>query len=266
MTLKEYFKENPKIAIALSGGIDSAYLLWEAVNEGADVAAYMVKTPFQPDFEVEDAQKICNLTGVKLKLIEVANLEEKILENSPLRCYYCKSLILSAIIKEAKKDGYCIVADGTNFSDNGDDRPGTKALAELGIHSPLRLAEMEKREIRERAKAQGNFFWDKPSYSCLATRIEKNQKIDYLTLGKIQRGEKLLLDLGFKDFRLRTAKGNCKIQVREEDLCRVSDNRKLIYESLREDFNEISLDLKVRNEESYEQDRSKRVVGESQKR
>lgn len=252
MTLQEYFEKNPRFALAFSGGIDSAYLLWEAKEANVDVTAYMVKTPFQADFEKEDGRKLCDLIGAKLKIMEIDNMEERILKNDRLRCYYCKSFIMSEIIKEAKKDGYETLVDGTNFSDSEEDRPGVRALSELKVESPLKLAGLTKREIRQNAKAKGIFLWNKPSYSCLATRIETDNKIDRETLAKIQRGEMLLFGVGLKDFRLRTSEGKVKLQVREEYFLKVIENREYIYKALSQDFSQVTLDLKERKGENYE--------------
>ena len=102
MTLHDFFQQNPRLALAFSGGVDSAYLLSAAMACGCDVCAYYVKSEFQPRFELEDARKLAEQLGAKLKIIELSVLDDaRIRENSPERCYYCKKRILSAVAAAA---------------------------------------------------------------------------------------------------------------------------------------------------------------------
>ena len=139
MTIEEYFEINNKVAIAFSGGVDSAYLLYAAAKAGAEVKAYYVRSAFQPEFEFEDAKRMADMIGCRLMVIEADVLsDEKVASNPENRCYYCKQHIMSAITDAAAADGFDIICDGTNASDDADDRPGFKALGEYGIRSPLR--------------------------------------------------------------------------------------------------------------------------------
>lgn len=172
MELAEFFKDHPKVALAFSGGVDSSYLLYAALQNGADVHAYYVKSAFQPQFELEDAQKLAKQVGAKLTIMQANVLaNETVVANPKNRCYYCKQVIFTGIGKQAAQDGYTTLLDGTNASDDAADRPGMKALQELSVLSPLRLCGLTKTEIRKRSKAAGLFTWDKPSYACLATRF-----------------------------------------------------------------------------------------------
>ena len=149
MKLDGFFEENKRIAVAFSGGVDSAYLLYAAVRAGADVKAYCVRSAFQPGFEFEDARKLAEQIGTEFEVIEVDVLsDEKVTANPADRCYYCKTRIMTAVKAAASADGYKMVCDGTNASDDATDRPGTKALQELGIRSPLRECGLNKTEIR----------------------------------------------------------------------------------------------------------------------
>ena len=139
MKLGGFFKENNRLAIAFSGGVDSTYLLYAAAKAGADVTAYYVKSAFQPEFEYDDAKKLAEQIGCRLCIIEADVLsDESVTANPENRCYYCKQHIMSAITAAAEADGYAVVCDGTNASDDADDRPGFTALVEFGIRSPLR--------------------------------------------------------------------------------------------------------------------------------
>ena len=170
--LQAFFTNNPKIALAFSGGVDSAYLLYAAKTFGADVKAYYVKTPFQPEFEYEDALRLAEQLGADMVTIHLDVLSDSaITENPKNRCYFCKKRIFTAILKQAKVDGYSLIIDGTNASDDASDRPGMVALQELSVRSPLRECCLTKEEIRRLSKEAGLFTHDKPAYACLATRI-----------------------------------------------------------------------------------------------
>ena len=219
MTLAEFFKDNPKIAVAFSGGTDSAYLLYEAKKAGADVKAYCVQSEFQPEFERDDAEKMAAELGVEMKIISLSVLgDEAITSNPPNRCYFCKQKIMGEILSAARADGYEIVADGTNASDDASDRPGTKALSELGIVSPLRDCGITKDMVRAASKEAGLATWDKPSYACLATRVPSGEKITETKLKGTEKAEAVLRDMGFSDLRVRWRGSDGLVQLPEGQL------------------------------------------------
>ena len=157
MTIQEFFENNPRTAIAFSGGVDSSYLLYASVKYGQDVTAYFVKSEFQPQFELDDAKRLAEELGAKLSIIQLSVLEDPVVKsNCPRRCYYCKKVIFSKIAEQARKDGYPVLLDGTNASDEAGDRPGMQALRELSVMSPLRECGLTKEEIR-RLSARRDF-------------------------------------------------------------------------------------------------------------
>lgn len=245
--LKAFFEENPKVALAFSGGVDSAYLLYAAVSFGADVKAYYVKTPFQPAFEYEDALSLARQLGAEMVTVPLDVLSDKtIAENPKNRCYFCKKRIFSAILQQAKADGYCLIIDGTNASDDAADRPGMAALQELEVRSPLRECGLTKAEIRSLSKDAGLFTHDKPAYACLATRIPNGTAITAENLTVTERNEGFLRSLGFRDFRIRFLGTAAKLQVAEKELPLLLKNRETILEALKNDYTEVLLDLEVR--------------------
>lgn len=149
MTLTEFFKENKKAAIAFSGGVDSAYLLCAALKSGADVRAYYAKSAFQPQFELDDARRLAETLSADMRVLTLDVLaDEAVAANPADRCYHCKRRIFSAIAAAAADDGYTLLLDGTNASDDAGDRPGMRALRELSVRSPLRECGLTKPEIR----------------------------------------------------------------------------------------------------------------------
>ena len=225
MSLIDFFCVQNKAAIAFSGGVDSTYLLYAAKAAGADVTAYYVRSQFQPAFEYEDAVREADRIGARLRVLPVDALaDEKVQANPENRCYFCKQQIMSAIIRAAAQDGYALICDGTNASDQVSDRPGFKALAEFGIRSPLRECGLTKDMIRQQAREAGLSVWDKPAYACLATRIPAGEPITEEKLRITEQAETALFSLGFRDFRVRMRASAALVQVKagqyEEALAR----------------------------------------------
>ena len=243
MTVKEYFESNSKIAVAFSGGVDSTYLLHAAVKAGADVKVYCVKSAFQPVFELEDAVKLAEMIGCGLQVIEFDVLsDERIVANPHDRCYYCKQHIMSAITEAARNDGCDVVCDGTNASDDADDRPGFRALREYGIRSPLRECGLTKADIRKASKEAGLTTWNKPAYACLATRILTGEMITEEKLRITEKAENILYGMGFRDFRVRMRGENALVQLTERQLAEAFACEKEISEALSGLYGEVKID------------------------
>ena len=247
MSLKEFFEVNNKVALAFSGGVDSSYLLYAAAEAGADVKAYYARSQFQPQFEFEDAQKIAELTGSDMKVIRLDVLaDEKVTANPPDRCYYCKVNIMSAILKHAREDGYELVIDGTNASDDLSDRPGAKALRELGIRSPLRECGITKEEVRRLSCEAGLPVWNKPAYACLATRILCGEEITAEKLIVTERAESIMHDMGFTDFRVRMRGRDALLQVRADQYNKALNGLDEIRDGLSGMYDRVELDPTAR--------------------
>ncbi len=247
MDLNTFFAENARVALAFSGGVDSAYLLYAATTAGADVTAYYVSSQFQPAFELEDARRLAEELGAKMRVLNLDVLcDETIAANPADRCYHCKKRIFTAIAEAAKADGYEVLIDGTNASDDASDRPGIRALKELSVRSPLRECGITKKEVRELSRKANLFTWDKPAYACLATRIPTGEVITAEKLHKTEQAEVFLTNLGFHDFRVRLTGESAKLQVREEQLPLLIEKRNDILEGLKPLYKTILLDLEVR--------------------
>ena len=247
MTLEHFFAEHAKVAIAFSGGVDSAYLLYAAKRYGADAKAYYVKTPFQPQFEYEDALALAGQLQVAMETIELNVLADcEIAANPKNRCYFCKKQIFSAICKQAAQDSYTVILDGTNADDDPTDRPGMAALQELEVLSPLRLCGLTKQQIRRLSKEAGLFTHDKPAYACLATRIPTGMAITPALLEKTERCEGFLMGLGFRDFRIRITPQGAKLQLKEEQFPLLEQHRQEIFEKLNLEYGYVSENPEVR--------------------
>lgn len=196
--LREDLIAKRNITIALSGGVDSVFLVCFAKEVLGDKVTAVTGTAanFAPD-ETEYAREICGKLGVKHKVIEISVMD--VLRNNPKdRCYHCKKKIFSELIKTGTN-----LADGTNLDDMSDYRPGLKALEELGIWSPLRDAGLTKAEIRQALKERNISIWDKPAFACLASRIPYGQEITEAKLEAVYKVECALKQMGFTQVRAR---------------------------------------------------------------
>lgn len=248
MTLQDFFKQHPKIALAFSGGVDSAYLLYEGITAGCDIHAYYVKSAFQPQFELDDAKKLAAALGATMTILDLDVLSDPVITKNPAnRCYHCKKKIFGAIMAQVSADGYSLLIDGTNATDDASDRPGMKALQELEVRSPLRECGITKPEVRSLSKKAGLFTWNKPAYACLATRIPTGTEITAEKLQATEQSEKILSDLGFSDFRIRLSGKDAKIQVREDQLEKLLLHRKEILQKLKPYYAAVTVDLEVRS-------------------
>ena len=247
MELSAFFQENPKAALAFSGGVDSAYLLYAAKQFGADVRAYYVKSAFQPRFELEDARRLAKQLSASLRIFTVDVLEDKVIAGNPCdRCYHCKKRIFEAVARAAAEDGCQVLLDGTNASDEEGDRPGMRALKELEVRSPLRECGLTKEKIRELSKEAGLFTWNKPAYACLATRIPVGEQITHQKLRDTEAAEDYLFTLGFTDFRVRRMGEAARLQFPASQLGEVLLRREEIVTALKQYYQMVLLDLEVR--------------------
>lgn len=243
MTLQDYFREHPKAALAFSGGTDSAYLLYAARQAGADVQPFFARSAFQPAFELADARRLCAELGVELQLVELDVLAApKVAENPADRCYWCKTAIFTALKQAAAEAGYEELWDGTNASDRADDRPGMRALRELGVISPLRLSGVTKQELRRLSAEAGLFTAEKPSYACLATRVPAGERITPEKLRRVEQGESRLFERGYSDLRLRLRGEGALLQLPEEQLRRAEAEWPALREALADLFDPLTLD------------------------
>lgn len=247
MILSEFFRDNPKGAIAFSGGTDSSLLVWAASRYGRDWHAYYVKSAFQPEFELADAHKIASDCQMPLTVIEGDIMKyPEVTANPKDRCYLCKKEVFSLILHQAKAEGYSLIIDGTNASDDEADRPGTRALREMNVRSPLRECGMKKSDVREMSREAGLFTWNKPSYACLATRIPTGTQITEFDLKRIERGENILASLGFTDFRIRLHADVALLQFTSDQFAYALDRREDISRLLSPIFPIAALDMKPR--------------------
>ena len=214
-TLKTYLSELGGIAVAFSSGVDSTFLLKVAHDVlGAKVIAVTAKSCSFPQRELNEARAFCEQEGIEHIVIESEELSiEGFRQNPKNRCYLCKHELFSKIGEVAKEKGIAHIAEGSNLDDNGDYRPGLQAVAELGVKSPLRYAELTKDDIRALSKELGLSTWNKQSFACLSSRFVYGETITEEKLEMVDKAEQLLLDLGFHQVRVRIHGTIARIEV-----------------------------------------------------
>lgn len=199
--------------VAFSGGVDSTLLLHAAKEALGDKAlAVTISTPYVPRWEIAEAQEFVKGLGVEHTMIELP-FPEEIRMNPADHCYTCKKILFGELCELAQTRGYKQVLDGTNIDDLADYRPGLKALAELGIISPLKDAGLTKQDIRDLSREFNLPTWDKPSFACLLSRLEIDTPVTDEALQRVEHAEVFLINNGFPAVRVRCHGDVARIEV-----------------------------------------------------
>lgn len=256
--LRRFVKSFKNALIAFSGGVDSATLTAICKEEIKNVVAVTVKTIATPSREIENAKKIAQELGVQHEFLELDVLKiREFVENSNERCYYCKKMMLKALVSLAEIKGFEVIFEGTNSSDLKGDRAGFRAvLEEKKVMSPWVKFGIEKEEIREVAREMGFSFHNLPNLACLATRIPYGLKIAPEILERIDRAENESLKiLGIKNVRVRDVNGIAIVEVDQKELYRVLDSQRLF--ELKKCLHELGFSAVLLNLDGYSEGNAK---------
>ena len=249
--LENWFEGKNKVMIALSGGVDSALVAYAAYQKLGD-SAIAVTADYKTLSveELQTAKHICSEIGIKQLLLNYDELENpEFTKNDSNRCFHCRLELGDHLIELAKKHNVKIIVDGTNLDDLGDYRPGIEALKQNDIQSPLVETNFSKSEIRDTAKSVGLSVFDKPSNSCLASRIPWGQRVTAERLTRIELGETIVKQLtNVKQVRVRDYDGSAKIEV-DKDMISVFDSG--ILKQITEKLNMIGFSTVEIDQEGY---------------
>ncbi len=245
-SLKEILRSLESVAIAYSGGVDSTFLSKVAFDVlGDNAIAVTARSETYPRSEFEEAIEFAGKIGIKHETIVSEELDIPEFSDNPVnRCYYCKKELFTRLKNVAREHGFKHVADGSNYDDLDDYRPGMQAVEELDVRSPLQEAKLTKADIRELSKKLGLPTWDKPSFACLSSRFPYGSKITREKLSAVGEAEIFLRSLGIRQLRVRHHDQIARIEVTEEDMEVLFQNREQIVKKLRElGYTYVTMDL-----------------------
>lgn len=247
LELKKYLSSLNSVAVAYSSGVDSTFLLKTAVDTlpRDNVLALTAKSHSFPKRELDESIQFCKSENIRQIVFESEELSiDGFSNNPPDRCYICKKELFSKIKGIARENNINAVVEGSNADDINDYRPGMRAVAELEILSPLKKVGLTKNEIRALSKQLGLKTWNKQSFACLSSRFVYGEKITVQKLDMIDKSEQLLLDLGFKQVRVRIHNDVARIEVLPNEIERVMQFKDAIYSKFKEyGFRYVTLDL-----------------------
>jgi uncharacterized protein len=244
--LRAIMHECGSVLVAYSGGVDSALVMTVAHQTlGERALACIGISPSYPTREMRDAVKLAEQLGVPYRLVNTEEyLDANYAANPTNRCYFCKSELHDQLKKIATEEGWQAVLDGNNISDLGDDRPGMQAAREHGVRSPLIEANITKPEVRELAHHLSLPVWDKPAMACLSSRVPHGTAITPALLRQIESAEDVLVDLGFRQFRVRHHNEIARIELPAEDFPKAIEQHAAIVKGVRAaGYRFVALDL-----------------------
>ncbi|HET9888585.1 MAG TPA: ATP-dependent sacrificial sulfur transferase LarE [bacterium] len=246
--LKNILQECERVIVAFSGGVDSTLVLRAAHDAlGDQVLAVTGRSPSVPSWEIEEAIDLARSFGVAHRLLDTEELARpEYVRNAPDRCYHCKTELFERLAALAREENYRWVVDGTNLDDLGDHRPGMRARREQAVRSPLIEAKLTKEDVRACSREYGLPTAEKPAFACLASRFPYGTPVTLEGLKRVEAAEKVVRDLGFRQFRVRHHDDVARLELEPADLTRALDPgvRARIVRGLRDaGYRYVSLDL-----------------------
>jgi len=220
--LRDSLRPLGRLLIAYSGGVDSAYLAWEAHHVlGEDMLAVIADSPSLARTQLQDALAFAQEHSIPTEVVRTAEMDrQEYVRNDTQRCFHCKDELFQVLEEFAAGRGFQSIAYGVNLDDQGDFRPGQSAARQHHIATPLLAAGLTKADIRELARQTGLRVWDKPASACLSSRIEYGRPVTLEALAAVERGEEALRCLGFRQVRVRHHGEIARIEIARDEMHR----------------------------------------------
>jgi pyridinium-3,5-biscarboxylic acid mononucleotide sulfurtransferase len=213
-----------RVIVAFSAGVDSTFLLKVATDVlGVEnVLGVTGVSPSLAEGELRSVRDLAAVIGARVRMVETKEMENPLyVENSPRRCYHCKSELYAEIQQIAREEGFGAITNGANADDTGDYRPGMEAATEFAVRSPLLEAGLNKKEIRELSQQLKLPTWDKPALACLSSRLPYGTPVTVASLKQVEQAETFLRQHGFKICRVRHHGTLARIEVQADELPRL---------------------------------------------